>query len=69
MTSRSNEIADAVVRTLDQYFRDLDGATLTHRSSWLPRWVTPTGYTTKPSLESPHRTLFTPPLPQLQLVS
>ena len=23
--SRSNEIADAVVRTLDQYFRDLDG--------------------------------------------
>ena len=25
MTSRSNEIADAVVRTLDQYFRDLDG--------------------------------------------
>ena len=24
MTSRSNEIADAVVRTLDQYFRDLD---------------------------------------------
>ncbi len=24
--SRSNEIADAVVRTLDQYFRDLDGA-------------------------------------------
>ena len=25
MTSGSNEIADAVVRTLDQYFRDLDG--------------------------------------------
>ena len=24
--NRSNEIADAVVRTLDQYFRDLDGA-------------------------------------------
>ena len=23
--SRNNEIADAVVRTLDQYFRDLDG--------------------------------------------
>ena len=25
MNARSNEIADAVVRTLDQYFRDLDG--------------------------------------------
>ena len=25
MSGRSNEIADAVVRTLDQYFRDLDG--------------------------------------------
>ena len=24
MNARSNEIADAVVRTLDQYFRDLD---------------------------------------------
>lgn len=25
MNARNNEIADAVVRTLDQYFRDLDG--------------------------------------------
>ena len=25
MSGRNNEIADAVVRTLDQYFRDLDG--------------------------------------------
>ena len=25
MTIRNNEIADAVVRTLEQYFRDLDG--------------------------------------------
>lgn len=26
MTIRNNEIADAVVRTLEQYFHDLDGA-------------------------------------------
>ena len=25
MNARSTEIADAVIRTLDQYFRDLDG--------------------------------------------
>ena len=29
MTIRNNEIADAVVRTLEQYFRDLDGSPAT----------------------------------------